>query len=55
LVVDVLEPDCPSDCPVEHRLATQTGADAPTGAATDTAGLALVELVCTAPTDSEND
>jgi hypothetical protein len=40
---------------VEHALATQTGADAPTGATTDTAGLAFVELACTAPTDSDTD
>jgi hypothetical protein len=40
---------------VEQALATQTGADAPTGATTDTAGLVFVALACTTPTDSDTD
>ena len=36
-----------------HRLATQTGADAPIGAVTDAAGPMFVEPTCTAPADCE--
>jgi hypothetical protein len=47
------EPVCSADWLAEHPLATHTGADTPTGAAADTAGLKSVEPTCTAPTDSE--
>jgi hypothetical protein len=52
-VVEAPEPACPLDWLVEQRLATQTGADAPTGAAADTAGLTFVEPTCAAPAECE--
>jgi hypothetical protein len=47
------EPAPPTVWPAEHRLATHTGTNAPTGAVAATAGLTFVESTCTAPPEWE--